>query len=417
MVDIYSTMTLALAMTCGYLSYTKKGTLFCLGVIFNSYSILYFVLGILIFKYDIKNGYESTNLVIISQLCVIAVLGFNSIYLIGTNQSTSNLHQHSYTPSFQIVCATFLTGVLATWVVIYKVGFLAYFFIDRLDRFPIMKENQQLLYIGKFTAISLILSMYRFYVFRQNRDKILATLIASYCLFLAILTISRSELAFLFITVFYFLNKMGITNTKKLLIYGSIMAVLMLFYKGLLYIYILGSLDTAAYNPGEFVNWIRNSLLLMEGRYDSSDLPNNSYLLAIKSIFFVNPGGDALSEWFIQQFYPDKVVLGLTYGFSGIIEGFLYFKHAGVFLHFFCIGAIFRWIDSKKGAIGTILSISAMYIMFRLFRSEIYNFSRTFTWYFIYQTLAVFIVDSGLKVITKSLIKPRKKLTPNRRTQ
>lgn len=367
-----------------------------MGVFFNAYSILYFVLGVLVYKYDINDGFEPDNLITVAKLSLISVLAFNLIYIPFTRYRTAS--PPNYSPSYQTVLLTFIVAVTANVFVLYKVGFIAYFFIDRLDRFPIMKEYQKLLFIAKMANLSLILFMYRFYAFRQKRDKNMAIIISIYCLFFAILTISRSELAFLFISIFYFIEKMGLISTRKLIISGTLMASLMLIYKGLLYIILLGDTNTSTYNPGEFINWIRNSLILLDGNYSSSDLPNNSYILAIKSIFLINPGGDALSEWFIERFYPEKVVLGLTYGFSGVIEGYLYLQELGVFLHFAAIGALFCYLDSKSNALTTALSIAAMYIMFRLFRSEIYNFIRTFTWYFAYQLLVIFIMDAILKL-------------------
>ena len=403
MIDIIALLLTITTCYCGYLTYRKLGTLFSLGVFFNAYSILYFVLGILIYKYDINSGAESDSLIILAQLSLIAVFSFNLVYIPFSRPRAKTTTANTTPPSHQTVLLTFLIAVTANFFVLYQVGFLAYFFIDRLDRFPIMKEYQKFLFIAKMANIALILFMYRYYVFQQKRDKRMAIIVSIYCLAFAVLTISRSELAFLFITIFFFAEKLGLVSTRKLIFYGVSMASLMLVYKGALYIILLGDTGTSAYNPGEFINWIRNSIIMLEGGYNSNDLPNNSYLLAIKSIFLIDPGGDALSEWFIERFYPDKVVLGLTYGFSGVIEGYLYLNELGVFLHFAMIGALFCYLESKTSALNTALSIAAMYIMFRLFRSEIYNFARTFTWYFVYQVAIIFLIDTTLKFATKNL--------------
>jgi hypothetical protein len=170
----------------------------------------------------------------------------------------------------------------------------------------------------------------------------------------------------------------------------------MFFYKGFLYGVILDK-DYEKFNPGEFINWIRNSEIMLSNGYDYTYLPNNSYLLALKSLFIISPDDDALSEWFISEFYSDRVVSGLTYGFSGLIEGYLYIGVLGVVIHFFGVGVLFGLLERLRGSFRLAISIFVMFIMFRVFRSEIYNFIKTFSWFYFYQAIAIVIIDTIIK--------------------
>ncbi|MDI5885748.1 O-antigen polymerase [Cobetia amphilecti] len=373
--------------------------IFCLPILFNAYAFLYFVVGCIIYKYDILNGKNDEYLTLVSFLTFVACLGFNIGYVLIPKKYRydKNIILRAYTPSFQSVAALFFIGVLAQSYVILKVGPIDFFLIDRKDRFPIMNQYQNILFIAKVVDVALIFSIFRFFKFKTSRDRYLTSAILFYNLFFAIILISRSSLAFNFICVFFFLELFKVISTKKILLLGLSMAACMFFYKGVLYAWILDDADYGSYNPGEFVNWIRNSMTMLKEGYTSDMLPNNSYWIALKSIFMVDPGGEGLSVWFIKEFYSDSYVSGLTYGFSGIIEGYLYLGTIGVFLHFLLIGIFFSYLEKKPSAIKIVLVICAMFIMFRLFRSEIYNFARTYSWYYVYQVLIIVVFDIFLK--------------------
>lgn len=394
-------LILIVAISASYVYLKYHGYLFNLGLFFNAYAILYFFVGLNLYKYNTLGGYVSTDLLNIAWLSLVALISFNIFYLLFTVLFKKKVkHNELLTlPSYHSVLLLFLLGVFAQLFIIFQVGPFNFFFIDRLDRFPIMKQYQAIFFIAKVSNIALIFALARYFYVGEFQDKFLAKIILSYNLFFAIMLISRSELAFTFIALFFFLERSGKVKTKTIVILGFLMALLMFSYKGILYFYILGDENYGTFNPGEFINWIRNSLLLMDSKIDSNSLPNNSYLLALEGVFNPSPGGIPLSEWFIQYFYPSKVVTGLTYGFSGVIEGYLYGKEFGVVLHFLLIAFIFSLIERNRNIISIALTICALFIMFRLFRSEVYNFSRTFIWYYLYQILAFHIVDKLLKKV------------------
>jgi len=149
-------------------------------------------------------------------------------------------------------------------------------------------------------------------------------------------------------------------------------------------------------NPGEIVNWIRNSEVLLDNHVTGKDLPENSYLLALKSLVVISPATDAPAEWFVKNFFRDAVP-GYTRGFSGLLEGYLYFKEVGVILHFFFIGVVFALLQNLKTLYSFVLTLFFCYATFRLFRSEAYNFVKYMQWYYVIPMAAIFIFDRMLR--------------------
>ena len=395
-----------LISTFTLLIYQKQKTIFSLGVIFNSYAFLYFIIGPLLYEIETSKGGANIDLGNISELVIYAMLSFNLTYFFLTKERNVNekLINYKKPPTMQSIIFILLVGVIAKTYLIVDVGVGHFFFSDRIERFETLKNNRPLFLLSKVTDIALIFFFIRYFAFRKKVDKFLLLFLISYNLAFAIITISRSELAFNFLIITFFLHSENIVSKAKIIILACLMAILMFSYKGILYFYILGDANYGTYNPGEFINWIRNSILLIKGDFNSEDLPNNSYLLAFKSMFFIDPGGDALSEWFIKKFYPERYSPGLTYGFSGLIEGYLYLGIPGIIFHFSFIAIIFAYLENSRNPFRVALTICAMFIMFRLFRSEIYNFTRTYTWYYLYPIFLIGVSDIILRKIAKKRI-------------
>jgi hypothetical protein len=69
----------------------------------------------------------------------------------------------------------------------------------------------------------------------------------------------------------------------------------------------------------------------------------------------------------------------------------------GVVIHFFGVGVLFGLLERLRGSFRLAISIFVMFIMFRVFRSEIYNFIKTFSWFYFYQAIAIVIIDTIIK--------------------
>jgi hypothetical protein len=377
----------------------RGGRLFSVPVLFNGYAALYFVLGIYYYSDLVYGGGSSYELDLILSLCFFAIIFFNVGYVLVSNGYAKIPTAKGYVgwvPRTDTLILVVIVALMAEFFVILIVGPYNYFFIDRLSRFPIMKHYQSILYIANLMNIALPFIFARYFLTKSSLDKKLLFFVLAHNLFFAVLLISRSSLAYNFICIFFFLELHGHVKRSTLIISGLLMSILMFFYKGFLYGVILDK-DYEKFNPGEFINWIRNSEIMLSNGYDYTYLPNNSYLLALKSLFIISPDDDALSEWFISEFYSDRVVSGLTYGFSGLIEGYLYIGVLGVVIHFFGVGVLFGLLERLRGSFRLAISIFVMFIMFRVFRSEIYNFIKTFSWFYFYQAIAIVIIDTIIK--------------------
>jgi hypothetical protein len=383
----------------------RQKRFFNLAVFFNAYSFLYFFVGIQIYDTEILKGGGSTELDLLTNLSTLAVICFNLFYLLTSKSYRKNQTEpFGYIPKYQTLVLVTAFGLAVEIVVIGLVGPYNFFFITRLDRFPILKQYQHLLFITNIINIALPFALARYFTTKSQKDKRLALFILLHNLSLAVLLISRSALAYNFICLFFFLEAHKIITRKTIAITGIALAFAMFFYKGILYGLILGA-EYELYSPGEFINWIRNSITIISNNITAQNLPNNSYILATKSLFIPSPSEEALSEWFIKEYYSARAVAGLTYGFSGLIEGYIYLKHIGVAIHFAIIGVAFGIIERRKTITRQVITITILFIMFRIFRSEIYNFAKTFTWYYLYQILAILIFDKILSKYKKTNLK------------
>lgn len=382
----------------------KTGRLFAIPVFFNAYAFLYFVVGCAYYYQDVHLGVMTYEVELIVYLCFFAVLAFNASYtFFSRGEGRRSGLEGGYIPRFDTLLLVIFVALIAELFVIGAVGPYKYFFIDRLDRFPIMKNYQSILYVANLFNIALPFAIARYNSTNAVLDKRLLYFILAHNLIFAVVLISRSALVFNFICLFYFLEFRGVFRRGALMLGGALMVIIMFFYKGFLYGFILDK-EYESFNPGEFINWVRNSEIMLSNGFDSSILPNNSYLLAIKSLVVISPDEDAISEWFIEEFYSDRVVSGLTYGFSGLLEGYLYLGVLGVILHFSVIGVLFGLIERIKGSLKYVISVCLMFIMFRLFRSEIYNFTKTFSWFYMYQVLFIFALNGLVKWYNRNKI-------------
>lgn len=363
----------------------KTRCLVSLGLVFNAYAGLYFVVGLSYYSLYLMPRFAESHMITIANLSLVGILAFNFVYLLAGKSRFDEVR--GGVPSRNFFLFVFAIAVFAKLFVIFKVGVVEFFYIDRADRFPILKKYQKILLISHFAKITLVVFFWRYFNFRKRADLKLLVLNFGYLTLMAILFISRAELAFLGICSFYFLDRYNVVKKSKIISIALILVVVMFFYKGVLSGLLLPEQTGKTFNPSEFINWIRNSMILLENRVDMHMLPENSYLLAFKGLVVPKIEALAPSEWFIREFYPLKVKEGLTYGFSGVLEGYLFLGYFGTAIHFSVIALLFSCIERTRGVIHVMLTVCALFIMFRLFRSELYNFFRTYTWYFVYPSL------------------------------
>ena len=358
-----------------------------LALTFNFYAFLYFFVGISIAEFF---GWGYTTLLF--YLATIAVLGFNSGYLILRNRITerSPIQIDSSFITYTTLKLLVFIGILAEIYVILSVGTENFFFIDRYERFPILKAYQPVLYIATVINIAFPLLLIRWLVLGDEKSKRLFWFVVLHNTIMTIMTVSRSAILLNFISVAFILERQQILTKKKIIIGGLTILSGMFFIRGILYLLILKDGTQLYFNPGELINWVKNTEILLDNNVTHKDFPTNSYLLTLKALVIPSPKEDAPAEWFIKTFFEARAVAGFTRGFSGLIEGYLYLKALGVFIHFFIIGMLFGYVENSRRYIFLIISMFFAYAGFRLFRSEVYNFAKYVQWYYIIPLVLIY---------------------------
>jgi hypothetical protein len=365
------------------------------GVFFNAYAILYFVWGIAYFSLTYQQGVIEAELLAITHMAMAAVVGFNMASYIRSPFSVAQGFWNKYSPSLSAIFLFMLFGLAVEIVSLLLIGPAEYFFSDRVDRFGIKKQYNYLLYFKTYLYICLPLLMYKYFIEENRQARNLIFMLLFHNMLIAIITISRSDLVFNCLCLLYFLDSKYKFNKYLLILGCCFFAVSLFYFKGILYGVVLNK-EYAEFNPGEFINWIRNSIIVLVDKVSWRELPNISYALTVKALFIASPNDIALSEWFIRAYFPERASSGLTYGFSGPLEGYLYLGFVGTFIHFLLLGILFRWLTSGNGILPTVCMLIMIFLMYRIFRSEAYNFIKTFTWYYFYPLLLIVFFDSTI---------------------
>ena len=233
----------------------------------------------------------------------------------------------------------------------------------------------------------------RYLRFRLRHDRNLMLFILAQGMIYGLLTISRYDLSIVILCLCYVLERNRVLRPVQVL---GILAMALLvtgFFKPSMYMILLGEVYPHEIDFNEYTNWIRHTILLMSS--PEVELPHNGYLLSLKSLFIMRPVEDALSEWFIKNFYLERSLIfpNLAYGFSSVWEGYTANGLPGVALHFAFFGACFRLLERSPTAMRQTFIIFALILTYRLFRSESYNFVKHFAWYFAYPTFAIVFFD------------------------
>ncbi len=361
---------------------------------FNVCALLYFPIGLTLYVENIQGGWASDELYEVLYSAVIAILGFNVSYFYNLSKKTYVwTHKNFEIPTRETLIFILMFGFGFEAFAILKVGVYNFFFISRLDRFPLLKENQAYFFLANVVNIALVFSRAKYSSTGDARDLRLFRVILCHNILMAVLLISRSMLVFNGVVLAYFWLKDGLISKKLFLLTSLFVLLTLFFYKPVLYGLILDKQMESYFNYSEFINWIRNSMLLMKLGVTAGDFTDNSYAMTFLSIVHPSPPGMPLSEWFIKWFHEDSFVAGLTYGFSGLLEPFMYFGYVGVFVQYSVVGFLFSFLQKRKAVLFAFCNIVAVCLMFRLFRSESYNFVKTFFWYYLYQALFIFLVD------------------------
>lgn len=382
---------------------------------FNACAMAYMGFGMALAREFVGHQYE-IELDQIAWMCVAAVIGFNVAYMIANFRSVpGSRHVSEYLPSYTSVFLLLVVGLTFEAVAVLLIGPLDFLLSDRVERFADMKAHQALFYMANLMNVCLPLTLARYLSYGQRRDLTMLCVLLAHGVLLALFTISRYDLALVMIIGGYYLERRYTIHPVAILLCTTVAFVVTLFFKPVLYGLLLERTYDVDIDFGEYYNWIRHTLMLMSN--PDVELPHGGYILALKSLFVVRPEQDSLAEWFFQEFYPERVILfpGLGYGFSGVWEGYTSNGMIGVAMHFAIFGALFGLLERHPSALRHVLIVFAMVLTYRLFRSEAYNFVKTFAWYFVYPVLAIVVFDKFLTWAsrTSAVTTPKPPATPD----
>ena len=364
---------------------------------FNLCAAAYMVFGLLVARW-LELAHHAEDLADVSLMSFAAVLGFNAAYLAANlGAAPASARPTGDLPSHTALVAVGAAGLACEAAAILLIGPLEFVFSDRVLRFEKYRAYQALFYLANLMNVILPFALARYLRHRQRRDLALSGILFAHGILLALLTISRYDLALVLLVGGFFLERSRRIPPAAVIAALGLALAFTLFYKPLLYRVILGEEYPHAVDFSEYVNWIRHTLLLL-GQPDVA-MPHGGYGLALKSLFVISPEEDSLAEWFFKEFYPERSILfpGLGYGFSGVWEGYSANGLPGVAVHFAAFGALFGWLERSPSATRQVLALFALILTYRLFRSEAYNFVKTYAWYFVYPTLAIVAADRFLR--------------------
>ncbi|MCM3792152.1 hypothetical protein M3690_02485 [Priestia megaterium] len=381
-----------------FFSIKKEKYLFNLNTFFNAYALMYFSYGIFLMKPQLEVLPYGETLI---YMAIISIVSFNLIYYLSRKRIITPLfstHENHISNNTGIIIL--VIGILAELLLIVNVGPFEFFTLDRYERFPILKKYDYLMYFVNLINISLAIFLNNYLKNKDKQSKRLLLFCTLHSILYFIVMISRNDLLLTFIIFAYFLERYGKVRKVQLIVSGSILAFIMFFYKSFMYSVLLGQSEVY-FNYGELVNWIRNTIVIMNSGITADQLPNNSYILTLKSFFVISPKEDALSEWFVKTFYPESAVDGFTMGFSGLIEGYLYSGLAGVMIHYSMIGLIFGNLEKRQTVLFNLIRLFLLFTLYKLFRSEIYNFVKGSYWYYVLPIIGIYYFDILLKGIAR----------------
>ncbi len=376
--------------------YVRGGYVLQLGVYFNVCAAAYMLCGMALARFLMELP-ETDELALIGWMSVAAVVGFNIAYLLANfGGARTSIRSSDYLPSHATILVVVAVGFAFEAAAVLLIGPLEFLFSERVERFGLMRPRAALFYLANLINICLPIAFARYLRYERQPDLMLLGILIAHSLVFSMVTISRYDLAILLLIGGYFLERHGRIRPAALVAILAVAFVSTLFYKPVLYSVILGYDYKADVDFGEYTNWIRHTLLLLAS--PNVEMPGNSYTLALKSLVVIRPEEDALSEWFMKQFFLERNLLHpqIGYGFTGVWEGYSANGLIGVAMHFAAFGAFFGLLERSPTAMRQIFIVLAMVLTYRLFRSEAYNFVKTFAWYFAYPTIAIVIADKFL---------------------
>lgn len=390
---LYSFLILISSILFSLKFFHNSKSILNLGIIFNLLIIVYAVIGVNIYSQVFNSNLESLEeilkVVFLSSIAYNLVFNYtNSLY--SFNKVIKTPEPHLINSLFTIISLTYLS------IIIFK-GIL---FVDRTQAFYLLYQNKYIFLLSSFQTVLYILIAFNHYYKRKARFYFkTATL---YLVIMSLITISRHDLFSIFVVNIFFLIKSNRVSSQKILIYTTLLIVFFLFFKQILYTQLLAQERALGPDYSELINWVRNTINTINSKIKYE---YNPYLVTIEGVF--NPFiifDKPLSNWYIKNFFYKNYLAGNKYGFSFIAESYVAGSPYLLIIVYSFYGYLSKKISFKKvSPVNSVVQITVILMMYKLFRSESYNFFRSIVWsYFIPLIIIQFFSVFNLNKNTES---------------
>jgi len=366
----YSFLVLISSIMFSLLFYNSSKSILNLGIVFNFFIIIYGVVGINVYWFVFNSNLEILEELI--KVIFISSIAFNLCFRL--TKSLDNLRKVIKTPNNFTINLLFTITTISYLGVMLVNGIL---FVDRTEAFSLLYQNKYIFLLSSFQIILYIIIAFNYYIKGKATFYYIVTI---YLVFMSILTISRHDLFAIFVVNVFFLIKTDRISSRRLMFYSTSLLIFFLFFKQILYVQVLGlDYSNTELDYGEVVNWVRNTVNTLNANIEYQ---YNPYLVTLEGLF--NPflsSDKPLSNWYMKNLFYQNYIDGNKYGFSFIGESYIAGSPYLLVIVFSFYGYLFKKVSFKKLTIvNSVIQIIIILMMYKLFRSESYNFFRSIIW-------------------------------------
>ena len=367
---LYSFLVVISSIIFSSMIYNGSKSILNLGIIFNVFIVIYGIVGINTYWFVFNSNLEILEEII--KVIFISSIAFNLFFR--RTKSLDTLRKVIKTPN------NFTINLLFTIITISYLGIMlgnGILFVDRTEAFSLLYQNKYIFLLSSFQIILYIIIAFNYYIKGKASFFYVATL---YLFFMSILTISRHDLFAIFVINVFFLLKTNKLSSSKLMFYSILLLLFFLFFKQILYAQVLGiEYTTVGADYGEVINWVRNTVNALN---TNIEYEYNPYLVTLEGLF--NPyvsSNKPLTNWYMENLFYQNYLDGNKYGFSFIGESYIAGSPYLLIIVFSFYGYLFKKVSFKNvTTVNSVIQIIIILMMYKLFRSESYNFFRSITW-------------------------------------
>lgn len=408
--NLFIIISIILCTICVKKDYKINKKIITLGNIFTSYWFFYTNSFWLNYSLGYNQNIDLDNIYILSIASLIGYISFQIVYLYKKTNKNTFEDFKKLGSNYDIKLLENLLIVILMFAILIEIyfysknGFSSYFLISRSDRTLVIGENIFSTLFSELLFIVFLTSLVFLSIEKSRKLKVVLLISLINLIAYQLLIIDRSGFLKIILPLMFFLliNK-KITN-KAMIILGAILFLFLSYFKS-----IMNSLIFNTSNPvedfkfnSEFEVWYGIGSDIMNGLSSNSIsyLYGESYINALYNLVIPFNSTEALSIWYVKNFYPEIYLKGGGMAFSSITEAILNLGVVFVPIYFMILGYVCRLIDNKKfdSAFYLMLYSFTFTIIYKFFRSEVYSLVKTSWWFFVLPIILILFIVNRKKV-------------------